>query len=234
MIRPDPAVLSARQFSRAWANVALAANDDDASPLYRAICIEAFTGRGVRLVATNSYLLLRSWLGNGHDDDYGVTPEPPLDEAPDESIVVLDTDGRAGALMKYLRSVTKKAEDPDEELRLLVRRENADDNGGQLSLGGNLAGEIAVFGIDLEQVALATFEGSFFNWRKAELPSEPSESNTAAIGPDNLARLGKITHVSGLIFDYSDARNVRFTAEVDLGAATLDGVFARYRPRDEA
>jgi hypothetical protein len=225
MIRTDPAVLSARRFSRAWGNVALATIEDDDHPLHRSMLVESYDYRGVRLVTTNNYLLLRSWVSTDWE------PEPDEDEVPDETVVVLDADNRAGALMKYLRSLTKKAEDPDEELRLLVRHESADDNGGQLTLGGNLAGEIAVFGIDLEQVALPTFEGSFFDWRRAELPTAPSESNTAGIGPDTLARLGKIGFVSGLVFDYSDARTVRFKADVqDQQSPTLDGVFARYKP----
>lgn len=226
-------VLSARRFSRAWANVSLASADWEDSPLYRAIHIEVFAD-GVRLVATNGYLLLRSWVPENIDEDGDpVEPEPDPDLVPDETVTVLDTDGRASNLFKYLRAVTKKNDDPDEDLRLWVKPRSADEDGGQLNLGGNLAGEIAVFAIDLEQVALPTFDGPFFEWRRGELPTKPSETNSAGIGPDNLARLGKITGVSGIVFDFSDARTVRLHGDPLAHCPTIDGAFARYKPETQ-
>lgn len=73
--------LPARPFAAAWLNVARAAADDPDRPqLYRAVIVELIDDHSVRLVSTDSFMLLRShvrldhdqpnWLGHVTDDEH--------------------------------------------------------------------------------------------------------------------------------------------------------------------
>lgn len=107
--------LNAATISRAWLAVATAAPDDT-----RAVRVEEFTNRGVRLVATDGYWLAACWAPAHHVDpatmefegDFSDPPEAPgLDELPDRAVTLSDDEHRVRDLMKHLAKVTRKPED---------------------------------------------------------------------------------------------------------------------------
>lgn len=84
-----------RMASKAWQAVALAAGEDDRPSLDRTMLVEIYPG-GVRLVATDTYILLWAWVP-------GFDPKPaPLDDEPPFCVNVFDECGVAGALMTHL------------------------------------------------------------------------------------------------------------------------------------
>jgi hypothetical protein len=234
LIRDAPLRFSGRAFSRAWGNVSIAASDDPERPvLYRAVLIEHYTGDGVRLVATDGYVLVRSWV-----PFYAGQLEPGDDEAPAETIVVRDVDNRAQTLFKWVRSQTKKADDdhPDMPVALSVRRAGApdEDAAGQASLplGAEFEGEMLVIATDIEHVALPVWGGPYPSWRYAiQGGMVRADATKAAIGLDFLARLSRFSGVGALHFDFSNEHVVNFQAYGDdeLEAPGLAGVIARYR-----
>lgn len=91
----------------AWLSVALASAGDKGNPLLdRTLAIEEHDG-GLRLVATDRYVLLTAWvprLGQEH------RPEPGIDEAPARTVVTQDVDGRGKSLLDYVVKLTRRDE----------------------------------------------------------------------------------------------------------------------------
>ena len=62
-------LFSGQLFAQAWRSVAIAASDDPDRPaLFRATNIELHPD-GMRIVATDSYLMLHAWIHAKGDDD---------------------------------------------------------------------------------------------------------------------------------------------------------------------
>ena len=75
--------------ARGWLSVAQAsANDKDLPTLHRTVAMEVFPN-GLRLVATDRYILLTAWVPDLADAD-----EPELSILPDRVVVAQDADGR--------------------------------------------------------------------------------------------------------------------------------------------
>lgn len=75
----DSLTLPANEFAEAWLNVSLAQSTDDGRPILRAMCVEVYDERCVRLVATDSYKLFTSVVGPGVAyDDLASTPQQTL------------------------------------------------------------------------------------------------------------------------------------------------------------
>jgi hypothetical protein len=109
-----PLRLPARPFALAWANVFLAASDnDDHTALFRTVLIERYGDDSVRLVATDTRLLLQSWVSSDADE-----PPPGLDVLPDATHLVGERDGLAKAFVKHVLDVTKDDDDNQHEVRL--------------------------------------------------------------------------------------------------------------------
>src|SRR5687768_16742409 len=104
-------LFDARTLARGWLSVAIASAADKARPvLHRTVSIEAFP-EGLRLVATDSFVLLRSWVPNL---DHDLDPEPGLDEAPYATAVAMDPHGRAkGFLAHVLKLASDEVYDDD-------------------------------------------------------------------------------------------------------------------------
>lgn len=234
LIRERPIRLSGRAVSRAWANVMVAASDDDHMvALYEAVLVEHYTERGVRLVATDSYMLVQVWVPFIAGED-----EPGTDEAPDETVVARDLDGRASNLFKWVRSMTKKEDQPDLDVHVTVRDAGAEDeDAGQqtLPLGADFDGEMMVIATDVEHVALPVWDGAYPTWRVAVVSGDTGGGNVAHLSLSNVARLGKFVGVGVLRFDFTDGRLVHFEAPGDdsMGTPGLAGVVARIRVEAE-
>lgn len=99
------------ELAHAWLAVAQAAsNDKDMPYLYRSVTVEEHT-RGVRLLATDRYVLLSGWVPDlDHDTD---AVEPDLDEAPIRTVIAQDVDGRGKGLFGYILSLASRIKPDD-------------------------------------------------------------------------------------------------------------------------
>lgn len=190
-------VYDARSLGRGWLSVAVASAKDSGSPsLDRTVFIEAFPD-GVRLVATDRYLLLRSWVPNAEND---FAAEPDLDEAPYATAVAIDPDGRAKGFLAYAMKLAKDL-GVDDGLGLEVRMslgvvDDVEDS-ARPAFDGMAVRYVVLELPDVERVKLRTYEGSFPDWRRLLDGFRPVSTETIALGAEILGRLAKLGAVQG-------------------------------------
>lgn len=91
---PTVLVLPATTLATAWTNVALAMSRDDSRPVLCSMAVEVYGAEAVRLVATDSYMLMHSFVSDGD--------EVPITVDPLRTLVAYDFDQHALKLMKWL------------------------------------------------------------------------------------------------------------------------------------
>lgn len=184
------------EFAVGWLSVALASSTDKERPaLCRTVFVEQFS-TGVRLVATDSYLILRCWVpAEGHYLDQ----EPAIDEAPLTTAVVIDPDGRGKGLLRHARQLWARAtkengtDEPTEiSLDLGVVIAEPDDTEGQASFVGMEARWAVLDIADTERVKLPLYEGTFPTWRSLFAGREPADTPTVALSAEMMSRLGTL------------------------------------------
>lgn len=188
--------LDARTFALAWQAVAVASEKKGDRPILdRAVCVEQYLGVGVRLVATDSYMLLTAWVP-ATGLLYGEPAEPALDEAPDVVFTLMDPDRRALSLAAYAAHLTGGEDADPLTVRLLV--------GGEAFAPVDFASEQTLFAVDtwanielpgLERVTLRCADGRFPSWRAVLPRAGAVEVDAIALNPDLLARVGKVAKV---------------------------------------
>lgn len=180
--------VDARTLARGWLAVALAASDDDARPaLYRTVHLECF-GEGVRLLATDSYMLLRSWIRTSGDD---LSAAPELDEVPPVTATAIDEHHRATALMKHLLSVTGGKDARQFDVVLSVGDCPLGDD--VPTLDGLERRWVSIAVPDQEVLTLLAYEGEWPTWRALWAGFKPQQTDAIAFNPDLIvARLGKL------------------------------------------
>lgn len=183
----------AENIARGWLSVALAASADDARPALTGVHVE-FYATGVRLIATDSYMLLRAWVPCGD------APEPALDEAPDSEATALDPYGRGVGLMRHLLKIATAKDAPPYDCCLSVGDDPREEP--EPSLVG-LERQYLILDVpDQEILTLPLFEGSWPTWRSlwstfvAETTSEINFSPELIVA--RLGRLGKL-HPEGIL-----------------------------------
>lgn len=177
----DPIALA-----KGWLSVAIASGDDKLRPaLHRSICIELHA-HGIRLVATDSYVLLRAWVPNG---EHAAAPEPDLDEPPITTAVAIDEHRRAKGLLEHL---LKLGEEEAEEVRLTLGNLAASTK-RQANLAGMDVRWVAIEHPGHERVELVTYEGSFPNWRWLLAGFAPELTPAVALSNYTVAKLAKLT-----------------------------------------
>lgn len=176
-------------FGRSWNSVALAQGNDKSRPaLFRTTLIEMFPD-GVRLVSTDSYLLLKAWIPEIDTPD---APEPGHDELPDEVAICADVDQQVTSLMRYAQMVTKK-DGADTDVAIEMRL------GTMLAEQGTLAGmdqHAVTFRLDhaYDQILEApVYDGSFPSWRPLWFSHRWTQTGLVAFGTDAFQRLGKLS-----------------------------------------
>lgn len=93
----------------AWLSVAQASGTDANVPtLDRTVAIEEHAN-GVRLVATDRFILLTAWVPSLSGDD----DEPRVEEAPDRTVVTQDSDARGKGLLGYMVKLAKLGRDEE-------------------------------------------------------------------------------------------------------------------------
>jgi hypothetical protein len=191
MTRPDHTTFDALHLARGWLSVAIASGKDGYSPaLCKTVAVESYE-RGVRLVATDSYMLLHAWVPNL---DHDLEPEPELDEAPRVTAVVMDPHGRAKGFLAHLLKLAHKAngeDDPPVEVKLsLGIVTNAD--AAVPSLEGLEAKWAALDHPDHERLKLPVYDGNFPSWRALYSNFEAESTDAVALSTDLIGRLGKL------------------------------------------
>ena len=176
----------ARHLARAWLAVTLASSSDKARPqLHRTVSIEAFP-TGVRLAATDSYVLLRAWVPALDCDD---DPEPDLDEAPLRTAVVMDPHRRAKSFLTHVLKLATKAEKdefaPTVEVFLSLHVTDADlgDPGTAAPTFEGMEARYAVLDLyDQERLKLRTYDGAYPSWRGVVDSFKPAALKDHAFG----------------------------------------------------
>lgn len=189
-------VFDASTIARGWLAVATASSADKNRPqLDRTISIEAYP-EGFRIVATDSYVLLRAWVTNIENDD---APEPGLDEKPYATAVAQDPYGRAKGFMRHALRLAAEANELDDPAEVRINLGVIDDLDAKdrPALEGMAARYVTLELPDAERVKLTTYEGEYPSWRHAVSGFAAKRVDAIALDADIIARLakaGKITH----------------------------------------
>jgi len=184
--------LPAREFACGWLNTAVASGTDRGRPqLHGTVLVESFGNEAVQLVAADGSMLLSTTVGSVASDPSGVGL-PSLDEAPDESRVVIDTDGRMKALMGFVLRDAKAAEKEGDEPPPLTVEVRSGETPGIPTLSPDLDRQVMVVTTERERLELPLYEGGFIAWRPLLAGHEPAPTEVVAFAAPLLARLGKL------------------------------------------
>lgn len=201
----DAAVLA-----RGWLSVALASGKDgERTLLDRTVHIEQHPG-GLRLVATDSYMLLHCFVP---DLEHEYDQAPGLDEVPIATATARDPYARGrGFLGHVLRLATGEDAEPIEiRVRLNVMAEAK----AQGAFSGMEAHQVVVEQPDVERLTLDVVEGTYPSWRPILAGVRPVATDRVALGPDVVGRLAKIAKVQPLA-------RIGWTFAGELKAARVD------------
>lgn len=177
--------------ARSWASVALAQGADEKRPaLYRSMLIEMYP-EGIRLVSTDSYLLLKAWVPiDGFDSD----SEPGEDVLPDDTAICSDPDHRVLGLMKYAQQMTKQdGEDTAVTITLGFgemlegKAQGSFDGMTQASVWFHLGHQYD------ERIETPRYDGQFPEWRPLWFNHRWEPTPVIGFGADGILRLGKLS-----------------------------------------
>jgi hypothetical protein len=191
------AIFDGATLARGWLSAAIASGSDGGIPvLDRTVLIEEHLD-GVRLIATDKYVLLRAWVPNL--DDRGAS-EPGLDELPDEVAVAIDPHGRGkgffGHVLKLAREAEKAAQDePTVGMTLGVVEQFGDEDRPVFAGMETRYVDLTLPGT--ERLRLPIFEGVYPDWRALLTGFEAIETKRVALTPDMAGRLGKLGKIHG-------------------------------------
>lgn len=181
--------------ARGWLSVATASGKDKIRPqLDHTVAVESFP-EGVRLVATDSYVILHTWIPNiEHMGD----PEPSLDEAPFATAVVMDPHSRGRGFLAYALGLAKGADDdgPPVEIRLTLGVTDVDDQ-SEPAFEGMEATYVTLELPDTERLKLQTYEGEFPSWRRVLPGFDRVKTEQIALNPEIVGRLAKLGKLNG-------------------------------------
>jgi hypothetical protein len=230
---PTPAELfDGQTLARGWLSVAIASASDPERPaLHRTVCVEQFP-TGVRLVATDSYILLGAWVPTVADE---FATEPGPDEAPVTTHVVMDDHRRARSLFEHVLALTTKKDADAIEVRLRFATDYIES-----AFPGMEPGVAIIEYPGKEKLALELYEGDFPSWRKVEAGFAATKTDAIALNPDLVARLVKLgkLHASPLLWRFG-GRDKAALVDVE-GSPPIHGLampmrwdFALNEPRPE-
>jgi hypothetical protein len=214
----------AGDFARGWLSVALASSNDEARPqLYRTVLVELYP-EGVRLVATDSYMLLTSFVPaiNRYDDT-----EPGVDEKPVATAIAIDMHGRAKGFLGHmlkLEAAAAKQELAPPELRMSLGIVDSDDD--QSAFEGFEVRWLVLEHPDNERLRLQSYEGTFPTWQTLTETFKGKSTKAVALNPDLVGRLCKLGKLHGnrpLVWEFGGANKA---ARVSIEDATprVDGL----------
>lgn len=181
---------NAWNLARSWASVALAQSEDDGRPvLYRTTLIETFE-TGIRLLSTDTFVLLKAWVPNTDNDD---APEPLIEELPDDVAICRDLDHRVLGLMKYAQQLTKAdGNDTRTTMEFAVGEQDGSDHNTLEGLAASTVHFRIVEKYD-ESIETPIFEGVFPNWRPLWQGHKWAPASSIGFGANGILRLGKLS-----------------------------------------
>ena len=184
----------AARLALAWLSVAQASGSDATVPtLDRTVAIELYDD-GVRLLATDRYVLLTAWVPTLSGDE----DAPAVDEAPNRTVVTQDSDRRGRDLLAYAIKLTKLGKPGEEkwygdlvvDLELDVRLPV--EPGADEHLEG-LEPTYAVLTMpDRSQEHLPIIVSDYPDWRPLLHDFEPVTTDRIGLPLERLARLGAL------------------------------------------
>ena len=182
-------IFDARDIARGWLAVALAsASDPDRPPFNRTVHIEEHTG-GVRLVATDSYVLLTAWVP---DHEHDADPPPELDEAPIASATAMDLDARARGFLAYALKKAKEAEKANDEPIPISLRLNVLGAAEPGQLTGLEAHSVVMEMPGVERLTLQAYDGPWPAWRAILGGFRSLTTDVMALNPEVVGRLCRV------------------------------------------
>lgn len=186
-------MFDAGTLARGWLAVSLASGSDEATPIIdRTLLVESYHD-GVRLAATDRYMVLSAWIPAA-----GVEAERSLDEAPSESVVVRDPDGRGRALLAYLRKLAAKAAKDEIPLPQVALYLNEPvEEGTEAGFPGMELRQVVIDYPDHEKLALPIVQGEYPAYRSLLLGHTSIATRNVAIAGEFMARLGQIGKILG-------------------------------------
>lgn len=176
--------------ARGWLAAFLATgSDSEVAVLNRTLSIDVYPN-GVRLGATDRYVVLTAWVGCSVDD-----AAEPLDATPLRTVVVHDPDGRGKQLLSYVAKVARKATKDDET-----------PPGARLTFGlpasealetfeGMGREEVEISLVDLESVRLGTIDGGYPNYRALLAAKVPKAIREIMVSPEILQKVGQVGQI---------------------------------------
>jgi DNA segregation ATPase FtsK/SpoIIIE-like protein len=178
-----------RLLARAWRAAQICASQDEARPLlYRSSLIEIFHGHGLRLVSTDTAILVRAWVSFDPEED---NLEPSIYEEPDESFVVSDAGHRGLGMLKFCQKVYRKKLDPAELPLITLSKTIERVDQGQGVFDGLETEALHLHWDGAEDVVLPIIEGDFPEWRHLDHDSKEA-TDTISFGPDTLGALSSL------------------------------------------
>lgn len=184
--------LQAATLARGWLAVATA-NEKGANTsrpaLWRTIHIQQYP-HGLRLTATDSYMLLSTWIPEAYND---LEPEPQLDEIPWATAIAIDEHNRATGLLGHLLTLARSDDHKDKlevNVQLNVPWQPDDVDPADRQLDGFEALAVRIEYPDHESVQLRVYEGRYPSLAPL-LTRKPVKTDAVALSQKMCARLGK-------------------------------------------
>jgi len=192
--------------ARGWLSVAQAsANDKDLPTLHRTVALEVFPN-GLRLVATDRFILLTAWVPDLADGD-----EPELSILPDRVVVAQDADGRGKGLLTYMLAVQARME--REKDRQLQWGELAATIDFDVRLPEGIDPQETLEGLeptytvievpDMERVWLPVVESLYPDWRGIIGGHVAESTDTIKLHPERLDKLAKVRRYAEGAIDWT-------------------------------
>ena len=162
---------------------------------WRPVCIEQYA-EGLRLVATDSYRLLVTWVTA---QGFASAEEPPLDELPAAQAVAVDQWGRAKNLLAYMGQQAAKEENDGlfALVRLGVPWQAPDSTKTELQFHGLNALAVDIEYPDNERLQLPVYEGPFPDWRPTLHDHRGHRTTALRLQADAIEIIGKATKPFG-------------------------------------
>ena len=201
---------NAWNLARSWASVALAQGEDDSRPvLYRTTLIEIFP-EGIRLLSTDTFVLLKAWVTNLDHED---APEPLIEELPMSVAICRDLDHRVLGMMKYAQKITK---DDGLDTRLSMEFAIGDQSAEGNTLEGLAASTVHFRIVEKydESIETPVFEGAYPNWRPMWAGHKWAPASAIGFGANGILRLGNLSKLW-------DKAVIRFELGGNIGVAKI-------------
>lgn len=179
-------IFDARDLARGWLAVALASSGDKERPaLSKTVHIESHLG-GVRLVATDSYMLLTAWVT---DHEHADLDPPAWDEAPISTATAMDPYGRGKGFLKH---ALKLAEEDGAEPIHITLRLNVLGGAAPGQLAGLEAHSVVMEMPDVERLTLQSYDGPWPTWRTILGGFRGADTGRVAVSPEIFGRLCRV------------------------------------------